>query len=400
MENASIAPAHGMVSCAEDGNYIFAEIAERRRTHKTHDGRRLIDLGIGDVTLPLVPVVADALSAASAEMGNAGGFRGYPPAAGYDFLRRAAALRYAELGADIGADEIYISDGAKTDLAVIPQLFEHPCVFIADPSYPAYRDVNRALGNRIVSIPANAENGYLPLPAPQYGCGLYYICSPSNPTGAAYTADGLALWIAHARRTGSLIIYDAAYSDFIGDDDTRHPRTVYEIPGARECAIEVNSFSKSAGFTGLRCGFTVIPSGLEAGGVNLAGIWKKYRSISFNGVAYPVQRAAAAALSDEGRRACRKNIEYYLENTAVLRRALRTAGLDPAAGGVSPYVWFRCPAGVGSWEFFDRLLCDADIVGTPGIGFGRGGEGYFRFSGFCSGSDAEEAARRIEKLRI
>lgn len=397
MNDIKINPRGGILSCAQAGSYLFAEIAERKRNHTPQKGRQLIDLGIGDVTLPLTEPVTRALATAAAEMGTAAGFRGYPPAEGYGFLREAVAARYARLGAAVDADEIFISDGAKTDLALIPQLFGECTVYLTDPTYPAYRDVNISLGNRIKYLAANEENGFLPMPDAQHGTGIYYICSPSNPTGAAYTRDCLAAWVAHTRATGSLMICDSAYSDFIGDGDNCHPRTVYEIPGARECAVEVNSFSKSAGFTGLRCGFTVIPSEMTVGGVPLARLWRRYRSITSNGVAYPVQRAAAAALTAEGRRACRKAIDYYLENAALLRRALGAAGITVAAGGISPYVWFRCPDGLSSWDFFDRLLDRADIIGTPGSGFGAAGEGYFRFSAFCRHEDAAEAAERIHK---
>ncbi len=395
MKNNSLCITPGLTGGSLAGNYLFAEVAARINEYKKSGPSRVIDLSIGDVTLPLPRPAAAALATASVEMGTNAGFRGYPPCAGYDFLREAIASgHYARLGVRINADEIFISDGAKTDLGVLPQIFGRCCVYLPDPTYPAYRDVNIAVGNTVRYITANSENGFLPLPDSDCGTGIYYICSPSNPTGAAYTEEELGIWVRHVLSTGSVMIYDAAYSMFIPDADRVHPRTVYAVPEARKCAIEVNSFSKSAGFTGLRCGFTVIPAELTVDGTALSGVWQRYRAMTSNGVAYPVQRAAAATLTPDGRRACRAAIGYYLENVTILRRALRSCGITTEAGGMSPYVWFRCPGG-DSWDFFTRLLESTGIAGTPGAGFGSAGEGYFRFSAFCRHEDAAEAAERL-----
>ena len=291
------------------GDYLFAEVARRVAEHTAARGEKPIDLGIGDVTLPLPACVAEALATASAGMGSVEGFRGYPPADGYDFLRRAISELYAEEGARVPAGDIFISDGAKTDLALIPHLFGRCTVYLADPTYPAYRDVNLAAGNGIRYLRADIGNDLLPLPDAACGRGIYYICTPGNPTGAAYDRARLAVWVEHALATGSLIVCDTAYSAFIPEDDTEHPRTIYSVPGAEKCALEVGSFSKSAGFTGLRCGFTVLPSELRIDDRPLRDIWRRYKAITSNGVAYPVQCAAAAALTPQGRAGCRSNIK-------------------------------------------------------------------------------------------
>lgn len=380
------------------GDYLFAEVARRVAEHTAARGEKPIDLGIGDVTLPLPACVAEALATASAGMGSVEGFRGYPPADGYDFLRRAISELYAEEGARVPAGDIFISDGAKTDLALIPHLFGRCTVYLADPTYPAYRDVNLAAGNGIRYLRADIGNDLLPLPDAACGRGIYYICTPGNPTGAAYDRARLAVWVEHALATGSLIVCDTAYSAFIPEDDTEHPRTIYSVPGAEKCALEVGSFSKSAGFTGLRCGFTVLPSELRIDDRPLRDIWRRYKAITSNGVAYPVQCAAAAALTPQGRAGYRENIKYYLGNARILRAALAARGIGSASGEMSPYVWFRCPDGLSSWKFFDRLLDRAGIIGTPGSGFGAAGEGCFRFSAFCSRPAAMEAARRLREV--
>lgn len=404
--------ADGIVSYAGlsdprlEGEYLFAYVSRRAREH----AGELLDLGVGDVTLPLPRVMAGALVAAAREMGSVRGFRGYPPCGGYDFLRRAVARHYLDGGVDIDPQEVYISDGAKRELADLPRLLGHTCAYIPDPTYPAYRDVNIALGNEIHTMPCG-EDGSLPMPRVEYGCGIYYICSPSNPTGAVYDTAALAAWVVHVRRVRGLIIFDAAYADYIPPEDTAHPRTIYAIEGARECAVEVASFSKSAGFTGLRCGHTVIPREIRVGrggradgiskaaeSVSLARLYERYRSVSSNGVAYPVQRAAEAALTKAGRAAVRGCVEYYLKNAARLARALDDAGIAHAPAGASPYVWGQCPAGYDSRGFFDYLLDEAGILSTPGAGFGDGGAGHFRLSAFAPRRVIDAAAEKLVGL--
>lgn len=389
-----------------EGEYLFSYVSRRARERSSE----LLDLGVGDVTLPLPRVIERALVAASREMGSVRGFRGYPPCGGCDFLRRAVARHYLEGGVEIDPREVYISDGAKRELADLPRLLGRTCAYISDPAYPAYRDVNIALGNEIHTMPCG-EDGSLPMPRAEYGCGIYYICSPSNPTGAVYDTADLAAWVAHVRRVCGLIIFDAAYTDYIPVGDPAHPRTVYAIEGARECAVEVASFSKSAGFTGLRCGYTVIPREIRVGrgscadgiaeaaeSVSLARLYERYRSVSSNGVAYPVQRAAEAALTEAGRNAVHVCVEYYLENAARLARALEGAGISHAPVFASPYIWGRCPAGYDSRSFFDCLLDEHGILSTPGAGFGERGEGHFRLSAFAQRRVIDAAAEKLAGL--
>lgn len=375
--------------------YLFSGIARCAAAN-----RELLDLGVGDVTLPLPRVIAEALISASCEMASTGSFRGYSPTFGYPFLRDAISKYYAELGVNVGTDEVYISDGAKRELADLPSLIERTRVYIPDPSYPAYRDVNIAIGNEVHTIVG--DNGLLPMPNGKCGCGIYYICSPSNPTGAVYDKATLGAWVDHVRNVRGLIIFDAAYADYIPFGDSDYPRTVYEIDGATECAVEIASFSKSAGFTGLRCGWTVIPRGLCVGSsvdvTPLGNLYERYRAASSNGVAYPVQRAAEAALGGEGQAAVRGLVRRYLENASILGGALDAAGIHHAPIGMSPYIWGDCPAGYDSRGFFEFLLNDCGIISTPGSGFGRAGEGHFRLSAFALRRDVSEAAKRLTAL--
>lgn len=316
-------------------NYLFSEVRARTRAFcEAHPGVRVTDLGVGDVTLPLAAPVVRALRAACAEMGRRETFRGYGPAEGYAFLREALAARYARLGARISPEDIFVSDGAKSDLAAILALFSpHNTVLVPSPGYPVYMDTNLVCGRQVHTLAATRENGFLPLPGPGTQAGVVYLCSPGNPTGAAYSADGLAAWVRWALGSGALLVFDAAYEAFI--QDKALPHSIYQIEGARECAIEIGSFSKSAGFTGLRCGWAVVPQALRAGGVPLRGLYARWRAISTNGVAYPVQRAAAAALSCEGRAAVAKNIQAYRKMHRCLprrcsRRACGIAGAKTA----------------------------------------------------------------------
>ena len=370
--------------------YLFTETARRIRAFEAENpGRRVIKLGIGDVTRPLGRTVVSAAVRAAEEMAENDTFRGYCPEAGYGFLRTAIAEYYSARKVDVRPEEIYVSDGAKSDCASILDLFGRNTVYIPDPVYPVYRDGNLLRGNEVKYIPATPENGFLPGPGP---CGgepaVVYLCSPNNPTGAAYAREGLSEWVRYARESGSLIIYDAAYEAYITGD---LPHTVYEIPGAKSCAVEINSLSKSAGFTGTRCGWSVFPRELGA----LGTLWARRQAASFNGVSYIVQRAAEAALSAEGRRESRENIVYYMENAATISRLLDEKGIFHVGGDDSPYIWMRCPSGMSSWDFFDHLLRTAGIAGTPGAGFGVNGEGFFRLTAFASREDTAEAVERL-----
>ena len=378
---------------ALSGDYLFSETARRVRAFEAENpGRRVIRLGIGDVTRPLGPTVTAAMVRAAEEMGRADSFRGYCPEAGYGFLRTAVAEYYGRRKVDVRPEEIFISDGAKSDCAAIPSILGECDVYLPDPVYPVYRDVNLTFGNRVISIPATMENGFLPGPecCENAPC-VVYLCSPNNPTGAAYDRDGLAAWVEFARATGSLIVYDAAYEAYAAND---MPHTIYEIPGAKSCAVEVNSLSKSAGFTGTRCGWTVFPRELGAPGK----LWTRRQAASFNGVAYIVQRAAEAALSPAGLRESGENVAYYMENAGAISALLDKKGIYHTGGRNSPYIWFRCPGGADSWGFFDALLRSAGVAGTPGAGFGKYGEGWFRLTGFGSHEDTLEAVERLSKI--
>lgn len=381
--------------------YLFSEIAARVRAYEAeHSDAKIIRMGIGDVTLPLPQEVVDAMVKACQEMGVKETFRGYPPEYGYGFLRDAISIHYADLGVSIDPESIFVSDGAKSDLGNLVDIFGNNDVIIPDPVYPVYVDSNTMSGNNITYINGTKENGFLPspseLPSGDHKGSVIYLCSPNNPTGAVYDKKALTAWVDFAVSTGSLIIYDSAYEAFIAEDDI--PHTIYEIPGAYECAIEVCSFSKFAGFTGVRCGWTVIPSSLKSGEVSIAALWKRRQATKFNGVSYPVQRAAEAALSDEGIKACIKNINYYKENAKLITDLLDEKGIFYTGGSNSPYVWLECPEGCGSWDFFDKLLNEVQIVGTPGEGFGKGGDKYFRITAFGSRENTMEAVERLRNI--
>lgn len=378
-------------------NYLFSDIAARVKAYKEKNpDADIIRLGIGDVTLPLPKPVVAAMEAASREMGVKETFRGYPPEYGYDFLREAISGHYASIGAEMKASSIFVSDGAKSDLGNLVDIFSDNEIIIPDPVYPVYVDSNLMCGRKITLVPGSADNGFLPMPPGKNGNpAVIYICSPNNPTGAVYGFDGLKAWVDYALETGSLIIFDAAYEAFITEDV---PHTIYQIPGADTCAIEVSSFSKFAGFTGTRCGWTVIPDGLEVNGTKIAALWARRQATKFNGVSYPVQRAAEAALSPEGVKACMENIAYYRKNAAMLSELLKSKGIFFTGGVNSPYVWLKCPNEMGGWEFFDLLLEKYGIVGTPGEGFGDAGSGFFRLTAFGSAEATAEACRRLEAL--
>ena len=377
-------------------SYLFSDIAKKVNAYQAaNPGKKIIRLGIGDVTLPLTPCVTRAMQKAVAEQSEKQSFRGYAPEYGYDFIRAAVSDYYSRRGVSISADEIYVGDGAKSDLGNITDILGDNKILIPSPVYPVYVDSNLMCGREITLINADAENNFLPAPPEGDTTYVIYLCSPNNPTGAVYTREGLAEWINYALRTGSLIIFDSAYESYIDGD---YPRAVYEIPGARECAIEINSLSKRAGFTGTRCGWTIVPEELESGGVKLGKLWARRQATKFNGVPYVVQRGAEASLSPEGEAECRELIGYYKKNAQIIASALELRGVWFTGGKNSPYIWMKCPGGMSSWEFFDYLLNRIQVVGTPGEGFGAAGEGYFRLTAFGDRSNTEEAAERLKTL--
>ena len=392
------------------GSYLFSEIARRVAAYsEAHPEKRLIRLGIGDVTRPLVPAVTEAMHKAVDEMGTYEGFHGYGPEQGYAFLREAIAKEdYQARGADITPDEIFVSDGAKSDCGNIGDIFGvDNVVAVCDPVYPVYVDTNAMAGraghydgdkgrwDRLVYMPCVAENGFSP-DIPSQPVDLIYLCFPNNPTGAVATRAQLQAWVDHANATGAVILFDSAYEAFITDPAI--PHSIFEIPGAKTCAIEFRSFSKTAGFTGTRCAYTVIPKDLVRGGVALNGMWNRRQCTKFNGAPYVVQRGAAAIYTPEGRAQVRETIGYYLNNARVIREGLAGAGLTVCGGENSPYVWARTPDGLGSWAFFDRLLQQANVVTTPGAGFGPSGEGYIRLTAFGGAEDTVEAVERIKAI--
>ena len=378
-------------------SYLFAGIAKKVSAYsQAHPDKKIIRLGIGDVTLPLTPTVIQALQKAVGEMAVQETFRGYPPEAGFDFARQAVVDYYGRRGTKLDLCEVFVSDGAKSDCANLTELFGDNPVLIPDPVYPVYLDSNLMCGRKVTFLQATQENGFLPMPEGLTGEGyLIYLCSPNNPTGAVYNKEQLTQWVDFARRSGSLILFDAAYEAFIHGD---YPHSIYEIEGARECAIEICSLSKTAGFTGTRCSWTVVPVELTAGGMSLRDMWERRQAIKFNGVPYIVQRAAQAALSPQGIRECQGLVDYYMENARIILDGLKEAGYTVSGGVNAPYIWLKTPKGMTSWEFFDYLLEHANVVGTPGSGFGPSGEGYFRLTAFGSRENTIEAVERIKKM--
>ncbi|HMM54980.1 MAG TPA: LL-diaminopimelate aminotransferase [Candidatus Desulfobacillus sp.] len=390
------------------GNYLFAEIARRVKEYEATAPRPLIHLGIGDVTQPLAPAIVQALVEAAREMGTTDGFHGYPPDQGYPFLRQAIIdADYAPLGVALDADEVFVSDGAKTDTSALPELLAADArVAITDPVYPAYIDSNAMAGRlgrhengawtKLVTLPCSPDNGFAPEP-PSTPVDLVYLCYPNNPTGTVLTRERLARFVEHARQTGTLILFDAAYKAYVTDPSI--PRSIYQIDGAKSIAIECCSFSKSAGFTGTRCAYTVIPRALQAElegrRVSLNALWRRRIASRQNGVSYPVQRAAAAALSPVGQAQVAEQIRVYMDNARRIVTALEGAGLQVHGGINAPYVWLRAPHGRDSWQFFDLLLHQAQVVGTPGSGFGPSGEGYFRLTAFNTPDKTQEALERM-----
>lgn len=379
-------------------SYLFSDIACRVAAFsQAHPEKEIIRMGIGDVTLPLMPSVISSLHSAVEEMADASTFRGYGPEQGYGFLRDAIRAYYVRFGVQLDPDEIFVSDGAKSDLGNITDLFSADnTVLIPDPVYPVYVDTNLMNGRKILYMNANAENGFLPMPDPEIRADLIYLCSPNNPTGAVYTREQLAAWIDYALAQDAVLLFDAAYEAFIGDSSL--PHSIFELPDAKRCAIEFCSLSKTAGFTGTRCGYTIIPKTLKIEGMSPNRMWNRRQATKFNGVPYIIQRGAEAAFSEEGVRQSQEMIAYYKKNTAVMAETLERCGVHFFGGVHSPYLWMECPDGMDSWTFFDYLLENAAIVGTPGAGFGINGEGYFRLTGFGSQPKTMEAMQRISSL--
>ena len=379
-------------------SYLFSTIAKKVAAYQAAcPDKKVLRLGIGDVTLPLAPAVISALHSAVDEMAAKETFRGYGPEQGYGFLKDAVAGYYAERGADVKGDEIFISDGAKSDLGNILDLFD-ACntVLVPDPVYPVYVDTNVMAGRKIVYMNATSQNNFLPMPDYSVDADIIYLCSPNNPTGAAYSKAQLKEWVDYAAAKGAVILYDAAYECFITDDSLA--RSIFQIEGARSCAIEFCSFSKMAGFTGTRCGWTVVPEELACGGLSANKMWLRRQTTKFNGVPYIVQRGAAAVFTPEGRAQIAENIGYYRQNAKLIADGLKELGIWFTGGENSPYVWLKCPGGMGSWQFFDYLLENAQVVGTPGAGFGVNGEGFFRLTAFGSREVTAEAVERIKRL--
>ena len=374
-------------------SYLFSTIAKKVNEYTSNNpNKKIIRLGIGDVTKPLCKSVVEAMHKAVDEMGVQETFRGYGPEQGYDFLRTAVQNYYAKRNVVLELDEIFISDGAKSDLGNILDLFdEDNTVLVPDPVYPVYVDTNIMNGRKVIFANANQENGFLPMPTEEK-VDIIYICSPNNPTGAVYNKEQLKIWVDYAISNAAIILFDSAYESFISDDDL--PRSIFEIEGAKKCAIEFCSLSKTAGFTGTRCGYTIVPK--ELGAVNK--MWLRRQTTKFNGVPYIIQRGAEAVFTEQGLKEISENIAYYKENAKLISETLKECNIWHVGGKHSPYIWLKCPNNMSSWEFFDYLLQNAQVVGTPGAGFGKNGEGYFRLTSFGSKENTIEAMDRFKKL--
>ncbi|HHU05691.1 MAG TPA: LL-diaminopimelate aminotransferase [Clostridiales bacterium] len=391
------------------GSYLFSEIARRVSAYRAENpGKNIISLGIGDVTQPLAPTVIKALHEAVDEMSEKETFRGYGPERGYDFLLNAIAENeYKARGVDISIDEIFVSDGAKSDSGNIGDIFSvDNIVAVCDPVYPVYVDTNAMAGrageftsegrwSKLIYMPCTEENGFTPA-IPEKTPDMIYLCFPNNPTGATATKEQLKVWVEYANRNGSVILYDAAYEAFISDPDL--PHSIFEIDGARECAIEFRSFSKTAGFTGTRCAYTVVPKELKREGMSLNQLWARRQSTKFNGAPYIVQKGAAAIYTEQGKKEIRSVIDYYMNNAKVIRDGLTKAGLTVYGGVNAPYIWAKTPDGMKSWDCFDKLLKEAGVVTTPGAGFGPSGEGYIRLTAFGSAEATAEAVERLANI--
>ncbi len=392
------------------GSYLFSTIGKKvKEFEAANPDKRIIRLGIGDVTLPLAPAVIKALHGAVDEMADEATFKGYAPDLGYEFLRSAIAENdFRARGADISEDEIFVSDGAKSDSANIQEIFSvDNRIAVCDPVYPVYVDSNVMAGrtgtydkatekwSEVIYMPCTAQTGFAPL-LPKEEPDLIYLCFPNNPTGSAVSKEQLQEWVDYANKIGAVIIYDAAYEAYISEDKIVH--TIYECEGAKTCAIELRSFSKNAGFTGTRLGFTVVPKELKRGDISLNALWARRHGTKFNGAPYIIQRAGEAVYSEEGKRQTAEQVAYYMNNARVIREGLEAAGYTVSGGINAPYIWLKTPDKMTSWEFFDYLLNEANVVGTPGSGFGPSGEGYFRLTAFGKYENTIEAVDRIKRL--
>ena len=379
-------------------SYLFYNIAQKTKAYlEANPDKHLYRMGIGDVSLPLCDAVINALHEAVDDQAVKENFHGYMPECGAPFLRKAIADYYAVNGVNISADEVFVSSGASDELGDILDLFDmDSSALVIEPAYPAYVDANIMAGRNIIHLASGEENGFLPEPDVSTVADIIYICSPNNPTGAVFSRNQLQAWVDFANEKGSVILFDAAYEAFI--EDKSLPHSIFELDGAETCAIEICSLSKTAGFTGTRLGYTVIPKRLIRNGMSLNGMWVRNRTTKTNGVSYIIQKGGAAVFTPEGQEQTHNNIQIYKNNAKVLTEALDELGIWYTGGKNAPYIWLKCPNGMGSWEFFDYLLNEVQVVGTPGEGFGACGEGYFRFSTFGSPEDTKEAARRLVKL--
>lgn len=384
-------------------SYLFAEIAHRVAAYETaHPDKKIIRLGIGDVTLPLGSLAIEGLHEGVDAMASAETFKGYGPEQGYGFLRDAISAYYARNGVSVDAADIFISDGAKSDTGNISELFDNDnVILIPDPVYPVYVDSNIMNGKKVTYLSGNAENNFLPMPDPSVHADIIYLCSPNNPTGAVYNKEQLKEWVDYALANHAVILFDSAYEAFISDPEL--PRSIYAIEGAKKCAIEFCSLSKTAGFTGTRCGYTVVPRELvfpasDGKEMSLHAMWNRRQSTKFNGTSYIIQNGAAAVFTEEGMAQCRENIAYYQENALIIADTLKRKKIRFFGGIHSPYIWFECPDGMESWQFFDYLLENAQVVGTPGAGFGENGKNYFRLTSFNNHENTIEAMKRFEHL--
>ncbi len=379
-------------------SYLFYDIAQKVNAYiEKNPQSRVLRLGIGDVTLPLCKAVTDALHSAVDDQSKQESFHGYMPECGAPFLREAIAAHYAGRGVSVGPEEVFVSSGASDELGDILSLFDvSNTALIPEPAYPAYVDANVMEGRKIIHLPTDENSGFLPLPDEKYKAGIIYLCSPNNPTGAVFTRELLKDWVDFANRNGNIIIFDAAYEAFIEDESV--PRSIFEIEDAKSCAIEISSLSKTAGFTGTRLGYTVIPAELTRNGMNFNEMWVRNRTTKTNGVSYIIQKGAAAVFTDEGQRQIKENIRVYKNNARTLMNALDSAGMKYTGGRNAPYIWMKCPEGMDSWALFDYLLNEAGIVGTPGEGFGICAKEWFRFTSFGKAEDTEEAAKRLALL--
>ena len=379
-------------------SYLFYNIAQKAKAYvEEHPGVKLLRMGIGDVSLPLCDAVIRALHEAVDDQASKSSFHGYMPECGAPFLREMIAKYYVNRGVSLSLDEVFVSSGASDELGDILDLFEcSNSALVIEPAYPAYVDANVMAGRKIVHLASGEENSFLPEPSEEIKADLLYICSPNNPTGAVFSRDQLQAWVDFANENGSVILFDAAYEAFIEDETL--PHSIFELDGAKTCAIEICSLSKTAGFTGTRLGYTVIPKALKRNGMNLNEMWVRNRTTKTNGVSYIIQKGGAAVFTEEGQKQIHENIQIYKKNAKVLMKALDQLGIWYCGGKNAPYIWMKCPTGMGSWDFFDYLLHEIQVVGTPGEGFGACGEGYFRFSTFASPEDTKEAAERLVKL--